>query len=230
MLLIRSLVGFCSWLCHWWCARGRAAGGLLPPSCAVDRSRARRAHAAPPARYDAGTAELAVSTQQLHQPTGSRLAPPRPLTAQEWWNATTVGEYWRLWNQPVHKWMLRHVYFPSIRTGLPKFWAGAPQGAGGVCRGARAPGGGGDRQRMCAAWMGRAQAISAAGGACGAPSPGNNPDACCLLHTLPTLPRSCCSSTQASWCSSSPRCSTRCWWACRCTCCGCGPSGASCCR
>lgn len=43
---------------------------------------------------------------------------------QEWWNATTVGEYWRLWNQPVHKWMLRHVYFPCLRAGLPKFWAG----------------------------------------------------------------------------------------------------------
>lgn len=44
---------------------------------------------------------------------------------QEWWNATTVGEYWRLWNQPVHKWMLRHVYFPLIRHGVPKFYAGA---------------------------------------------------------------------------------------------------------
>ncbi|KAI7841389.1 hypothetical protein COHA_005007 [Chlorella ohadii] len=43
---------------------------------------------------------------------------------KEWWNATTVGEYWRLWNQPVHKWMLRHVYFPCLRAGLPKFWAG----------------------------------------------------------------------------------------------------------
>lgn len=32
---------------------------------------------------------------------------------------------------------------------------------------------------------------------------------------------------QAWWCFSSRRCSTRCWWACRCTCCGCGPSGAS---
>ncbi|EFN50697.1 hypothetical protein CHLNCDRAFT_28812 [Chlorella variabilis] len=43
---------------------------------------------------------------------------------KEWWNATTVGEYWRLWNQPVHKWMLRHVYFPLIRHGVPKFHAG----------------------------------------------------------------------------------------------------------
>jgi diacylglycerol O-acyltransferase-1 len=43
---------------------------------------------------------------------------------REWWNATTVGEYWRLWNMPVHKWMLRHVYFPAIRHGVPKFYAG----------------------------------------------------------------------------------------------------------
>jgi diacylglycerol O-acyltransferase-1 len=52
-------------------------------------------------------------------------APLPPLSSrQEWWNATTVGEYWRLWNQPVHKWMLRHVYFPLIRHGVPKFYAG----------------------------------------------------------------------------------------------------------
>lgn len=43
---------------------------------------------------------------------------------KEWWNATTVGEYWRLWNMPVHKWMLRHVYFPCLRHRVPKFWAG----------------------------------------------------------------------------------------------------------
>ncbi len=43
---------------------------------------------------------------------------------KEWWNATTLGEYWRLWNMPVHKWMVRHVYFPCIHAGLPKFTAG----------------------------------------------------------------------------------------------------------
>jgi diacylglycerol O-acyltransferase-1 len=41
-----------------------------------------------------------------------------------WWNATTVGEYWRLWNMPVHRWMVRHVYLPLIRRGAPPFWAG----------------------------------------------------------------------------------------------------------
>uniref|UniRef100_A0A7R9VM43 O-acyltransferase n=1 Tax=Chlamydomonas euryale TaxID=1486919 RepID=A0A7R9VM43_9CHLO len=39
---------------------------------------------------------------------------------KDWWNASTVGEYWRLWNMPVHKWLLRHVYFPSIRLGCSK--------------------------------------------------------------------------------------------------------------
>ena len=35
-----------------------------------------------------------------------------------------MGEYWRLWNMPVHKWVLRHVYFPCIRRGIPSFGAG----------------------------------------------------------------------------------------------------------
>ena len=43
---------------------------------------------------------------------------------KDWWNATTLGEYWRLWNMPVHKWMVRHVYFPALHAGVPKFAAG----------------------------------------------------------------------------------------------------------
>eukprot|EP00884_Botryococcus_braunii_P001150 jgi/Botrbrau1/11035/Bobra.92_2s0008.1 len=43
---------------------------------------------------------------------------------KDWWNATTIGDYWRLWNMPVHKWMLRHVYFPLMRLGVGKFLAG----------------------------------------------------------------------------------------------------------
>eukprot|EP00798_Chlamydomonas_sp_ICE-L_P001934 gene1934-33344_t len=39
---------------------------------------------------------------------------------KDWWNASTVGEYWRMWNMPVHKWLLRHVYFPAIRLGLSR--------------------------------------------------------------------------------------------------------------
>ncbi|KAF8652075.1 hypothetical protein HU200_063021 [Digitaria exilis] len=39
---------------------------------------------------------------------------------KDWWNAKTVEEYWRMWNMPVHKWIVRHIYFPCIRKGLPR--------------------------------------------------------------------------------------------------------------
>ncbi|CAM6090832.1 unnamed protein product [Calypogeia fissa] len=39
---------------------------------------------------------------------------------KDWWNAKTVEEYWRMWNMPVHRWMVRHVYFPCLRAGMPK--------------------------------------------------------------------------------------------------------------
>ncbi|KAK8535393.1 hypothetical protein V6N12_056912 [Hibiscus sabdariffa] len=39
---------------------------------------------------------------------------------KDWWNAKTVEEYWRMWNMPVHKWMVRHVYLPCLRNGIPK--------------------------------------------------------------------------------------------------------------
>ena len=39
---------------------------------------------------------------------------------KSWWNASTIDEYWRLWNMPVHKWLVRHVYFPSLRLGMGK--------------------------------------------------------------------------------------------------------------
>ncbi|KAG2493012.1 hypothetical protein HYH03_008675 [Edaphochlamys debaryana] len=42
---------------------------------------------------------------------------------KDWWNAATVGDYWKLWNMPVHKWLLRHVYFPAIRAGVGRFHA-----------------------------------------------------------------------------------------------------------
>ncbi|EFA80377.1 membrane bound O-acyl transferase family protein [Heterostelium album PN500] len=35
---------------------------------------------------------------------------------QDWWNATTFDMWWRRWNRPVHKWMLRHVYTDSMHT------------------------------------------------------------------------------------------------------------------
>lgn len=39
---------------------------------------------------------------------------------KDWWNAKTVEEYWRMWNMPVHKWMVRHIYFPCLRKGMSK--------------------------------------------------------------------------------------------------------------
>mmetsp|Transcript_28427 Transcript_28427/g.60207 ORF Transcript_28427/g.60207 Transcript_28427/m.60207 type:complete len:777 (+) Transcript_28427:167-2497(+) len=39
---------------------------------------------------------------------------------KDWWNASEVSAYWRLWNMPVHYWLVRHAYFPSIRMGLSK--------------------------------------------------------------------------------------------------------------
>mmetsp|Transcript_11100 Transcript_11100/g.18144 ORF Transcript_11100/g.18144 Transcript_11100/m.18144 type:complete len:735 (-) Transcript_11100:220-2424(-) len=38
----------------------------------------------------------------------------------DWWNARTIDEYWRTWNLPVHHWMIRHLYYPSIRLGVSK--------------------------------------------------------------------------------------------------------------
>lgn len=37
---------------------------------------------------------------------------------QDWWNSLTLGEYWRLWNLPVHNWILRHLYSPLRSVGL----------------------------------------------------------------------------------------------------------------
>ncbi|PIN22961.1 Sterol O-acyltransferase/Diacylglycerol O-acyltransferase [Handroanthus impetiginosus] len=42
---------------------------------------------------------------------------------KDWWNARTVEEYWRMWNMPVHKWMVRHIYFPCLRNGIPKVFS-----------------------------------------------------------------------------------------------------------
>ncbi|CAI7882692.1 unnamed protein product [Closterium sp. NIES-53] len=39
---------------------------------------------------------------------------------RDWWNAKTIEEYWKLWNMPVHRWMVRHIYFPCLSIGLTK--------------------------------------------------------------------------------------------------------------
>lgn len=32
------------------------------------------------------------------------------LLYEDWWNATTMLEFWKKWNGPIHYWCLRHVY------------------------------------------------------------------------------------------------------------------------
>ena len=42
---------------------------------------------------------------------------------KDWWNSRTIGVYWRTWNMPVHSWMVRHMYYPIIGVGAPKWVA-----------------------------------------------------------------------------------------------------------
>lgn len=39
---------------------------------------------------------------------------------KDWWNSSEVSSYWRLWNMPVHYWLVRHFYFPCVRIGLSR--------------------------------------------------------------------------------------------------------------
>ncbi|XP_069191146.1 diacylglycerol O-acyltransferase 1 isoform X2 [Procambarus clarkii] len=39
---------------------------------------------------------------------------------QDWWNAKDVGTFWRLWNLPVHKWCVRHVFVPMMKNKYSK--------------------------------------------------------------------------------------------------------------
>ncbi|ANB13792.1 Are2p [Sugiyamaella lignohabitans] len=36
---------------------------------------------------------------------------------QDWWNAGSVGTYWRLWNKPVSNYFRRHFYAPLLKRG-----------------------------------------------------------------------------------------------------------------
>ena len=36
------------------------------------------------------------------------------LFFKDFWNARNIGEFWSLYNKPVHEWFLRHVYFPIM--------------------------------------------------------------------------------------------------------------------
>jgi diacylglycerol O-acyltransferase-1 len=35
----------------------------------------------------------------------------------DWWNSTSLGAYWRLWNKPVYQYFKRHVYSPLVGRG-----------------------------------------------------------------------------------------------------------------
>lgn len=46
------------------------------------------------------------------------------LFYKDWWNATTIDYFWRTWNIPVHRWLLRHVYKPLLYRGVSHYRAG----------------------------------------------------------------------------------------------------------
>lgn len=33
---------------------------------------------------------------------------------RDWWNATDLSQFWRLWNIPVHEWCVRHLYVETV--------------------------------------------------------------------------------------------------------------------
>lgn len=39
----------------------------------------------------------------------------------DWWNAGDLSEYWRKWNQPIHNYLIRHIYYPCRRAGLSSY-------------------------------------------------------------------------------------------------------------
>jgi len=37
-----------------------------------------------------------------------------------WWNASTMDEFWRRWNLPVHRWCVKHIYLPFVESKYNK--------------------------------------------------------------------------------------------------------------
>jgi len=37
-----------------------------------------------------------------------------------WWNASTMDEFWRRWNLPVHRWCVKHIYVPFVESNYSK--------------------------------------------------------------------------------------------------------------
>uniref|UniRef100_A0A0R3RZX0 O-acyltransferase n=1 Tax=Elaeophora elaphi TaxID=1147741 RepID=A0A0R3RZX0_9BILA len=38
----------------------------------------------------------------------------------DFWNAETLAVFWKTWNIPVHRWALRHIYWPMVSGGFSK--------------------------------------------------------------------------------------------------------------
>lgn len=45
------------------------------------------------------------------------------LWYKDWWNADSFDMFWRKWNIPVHHWLLKHVYFESIRMQFSRLFS-----------------------------------------------------------------------------------------------------------
>jgi diacylglycerol O-acyltransferase 1 len=37
----------------------------------------------------------------------------------EWWNVSSIRQYWTTWNKPVYHFMKRHIYSPLVGRGVP---------------------------------------------------------------------------------------------------------------
>jgi diacylglycerol O-acyltransferase-1 len=35
----------------------------------------------------------------------------------DWWNSVSIQQFWKMWNIPVHRWAMRHVYLPLRARG-----------------------------------------------------------------------------------------------------------------
>ncbi|KAH9421690.1 Diacylglycerol O-acyltransferase 1 [Dermatophagoides pteronyssinus] len=41
----------------------------------------------------------------------------------DWWNSRTISEFWRRWNLPIHRWLKRHLFYPTLYQGYSHFQA-----------------------------------------------------------------------------------------------------------
>lgn len=42
------------------------------------------------------------------------------LFYMDFWNATSIDHFWRAWSIPGHRWMVRHVYGPLVKSGYSR--------------------------------------------------------------------------------------------------------------